>query len=117
MSKVSKYHEQLRALEQLKQQIQAMENDEELRGEIEFSEKLKALRDAYGYSSRKVLEILGISNEGADFGAGKRQSRTAKVYRNPHSGETVTTKGGNHKVLKAWKEQYGAEKVNSWVEQ
>ncbi|EPG5989341.1 transcriptional regulator, partial [Pseudomonas aeruginosa] len=26
------------------------------------------------------------------------------------------TKGGNHKVLKAWKEQYGSETVESWLQ-
>ncbi|MDI7111006.1 transcriptional regulator, partial [Pseudomonas aeruginosa] len=25
-------------------------------------------------------------------------------------------KGGNHKVLKAWKEQYGSETVESWLQ-
>lgn len=45
-----------------------------------------------------------------------RKARVVKKYRNPHSGETVETKGGNHKVLKEWKAQYGAETVESWLE-
>jgi hypothetical protein len=27
----------------------------------------------------------------------------------------IETKGGNHKELKAWKEKYGADTVESWV--
>jgi hypothetical protein len=38
------------------------------------------------------------------------------VYKNPETGETVESKGGNHKVLKAWKEQYGAEQVEGWLQ-
>jgi hypothetical protein len=30
-----------------------------------------------------------------------------KVYKNPHSGEIVETKGGNHKTLKQWKAEHG----------
>ncbi len=39
-----------------------------------------------------------------------------QVYRNPETGEVVETKGGNHRVLKAWKEQYGADTVNAWLQ-
>ncbi|WP_256219368.1 DNA binding protein, partial [Pseudomonas sp. NBRC 111133] len=38
-----------------------------------------------------------------------------KVYKNPHSGEVVETKGGNQRTLKAWKNEYGAEVVESWL--
>jgi hypothetical protein len=38
-----------------------------------------------------------------------------KVYQNPHTGELIETKGGNHRGLKAWKEQYGAATVDSWL--
>lgn len=44
-----------------------------------------------------------------------RKPRQAKVYKNPHSGELVETKGGNHKTLKEWKSQYGADEVESWL--
>ncbi|OTH38125.1 transcriptional regulator, partial [Pseudomonas aeruginosa] len=40
-----------------------------------------------------------------------------KVYRNPETGEVVETKGGNHRVLKSWKEQHGAKTVNSWLQE
>jgi len=44
-----------------------------------------------------------------------RRARVVKVYQNPHTGELIETKGGNHRGLKAWKEQYGAATVDSWL--
>src|SRR5690606_5257047 len=43
------------------------------------------------------------------------RARKVKQYKNPNTGETIETKGGNHKTLKSWKEQYGAETVESWA--
>lgn len=42
-------------------------------------------------------------------GKGTRRARSLKLYKNPHSGEIVETKGGNHKLLKEWKGQYGSD--------
>ena len=39
-----------------------------------------------------------------------------KVFKNPYTGEVVETKGGNHKVLKSWKAEHGAETVESWLQ-
>ncbi|TVP54100.1 MAG: H-NS histone, partial [Halomonadaceae bacterium] len=43
-----------------------------------------------------------------------RRKRPMKTYRNPHTGETVQTRGGNHKVLNAWRKQYGSDEVAGW---
>ncbi|MBI6883042.1 histone-like nucleoid-structuring protein, MvaT/MvaU family [Pseudomonas putida] len=51
----------------------------------------------------------------AEAGVRTRRARVVKVYENPHNGELVETKGGNHKTLKAWKEQYGAQTVEGWL--
>jgi hypothetical protein len=48
---------------------------------------------------------------------GTRKPRQIKIYKNPHSGEVVETKGGNHKVLKEWKAEYGSDEVESWLAQ
>ena len=44
-----------------------------------------------------------------------RKKRMIKEYRNPYEREIVETRGGNHKTLRAWKDQYGAEVVDSWL--
>jgi hypothetical protein len=40
-----------------------------------------------------------------------RRPRSQKVYKNPHNGEVVETKVGNHKTLEEWKGQYCSEEV------
>lgn len=45
----------------------------------------------------------------------KRAPRKVKCYTNPHNGEKIETKGGNHKGLKAWKDEYGAAVVETWA--
>ena len=47
--------------------------------------------------------------------AGTRKPRQVKVYKNPHTGEVVETKGGNHKTLKEWKAEHGSATVESWL--
>lgn len=47
--------------------------------------------------------------------AGTRKPRQVKVYKNPHTGEVVESKGGNHKILKEWKAEHGSATVESWL--
>lgn len=48
--------------------------------------------------------------------ASGRRERQLKRYLNPNTNEVVETKGGNHKILKEWKTQFGAELVESWLQ-
>lgn len=41
--------------------------------------------------------------------------RQTKIYTNPHSGDVIETKGGNHTILKGWKAQWGGDVVESWL--
>lgn len=45
-----------------------------------------------------------------------RKARQVKTYKNPHNGEIVETKGGNHKTLKEWKAKWGGDVVEGWLE-
>ena len=62
----------------------------------------------YQKSLRDVISLLdpdakiGKSTRTAKAPAGKR-ARKVKQYKNPHTGEVIETKGGNHKTLKEWK--------------
>ena len=38
-----------------------------------------------------------------------------KVYKNPETGERVETRGGNHRILKAWKLKYETANIEDWV--
>lgn len=44
-----------------------------------------------------------------------RKARVVKTYTNPHTGQKVQTKGGNHKLLKEWKAKWGGDVVEGWV--
>lgn len=45
-----------------------------------------------------------------------RRERALKRYKHPDTGEIVETKGGNHKVPKAWRAEHGADTVESWLQ-
>ena len=118
---------EFRALEQqLAAQLAELENlknDDGLKREIEFEQKLRNLLGEYGYSLRNVIALLDPQAStrrapaATESKAGSRKPRQVKIYKNPHSGEVVETKGGNHKVLKEWKAEYGADTVESWLAQ
>lgn len=120
MSKLAEFKRLEAQLAEQLRQLDALKNDNELKKEIEFEEKLRGLLNEYGYSLRQVKQILDPETSAKEpkvvQGRGQRRERQLKVYKNPESGEVVETKGGNHKVLKAWKEQYGADKVESWLQ-
>lgn len=59
-----------------------------------------------GSKNEKLTDIIA--------GQPKRAARKVKCYTNPHTGEKVQTKGGNHKGLKRWKDEYGAATVEGW---
>ena len=101
-------------------ELETLKNDDGLKREIEFETKLRDLLGEYGYSLRNIIAILDphSSNRRSPAAAetkGTRKARAVKVYKNPHSDEVVETKGGNHKVLKEWKAEYGSDTVESWL--
>ncbi|OOE11737.1 transcriptional regulator [Stutzerimonas degradans] len=113
MSKIAEYK---RLESQLAEQLAALDKlkaDSQLKQEIEFENRLKALLKEYGFSLQTVLDILDPQPAGA-IQTRSRRARTVKVYTNPHTGVVVETKGGNHRVLNAWKGEYGAQTVNAW---
>jgi hypothetical protein len=118
MSIIAEYKALEAQIAEQQARLEALKNNQKLQKEIEFENKLRALLAEYGYSLRNVIALL-------DPGAGKtsvalvkdaRRERAVKIYKNPNTGEVVETKGGNHKVLKAWKAEYGAEKVEGWLQ-
>ena len=125
MGKISSYYEKQKAVQQLQEELQKMEADKELKKELDFKEELGKLMDKYGKSGKDMLEVLAALDPAVknkiDQGGGSssndgRKKRPLKTYRNPHTGEVVQTRGGNHKTLNAWRQQYGKEEVARWQE-
>ncbi|WP_313326307.1 histone-like nucleoid-structuring protein, MvaT/MvaU family [Pseudomonas qingdaonensis] len=102
-------------------ELESLKNDDGLKREIEFEKKLRNLLGEYNYSLRNVVAILdpqAASRWAAPIAVaekGNRKPRQVKQYKNPHTGEVIETKGGNHKQLKEWKAEHGAEEVESWL--
>lgn len=98
--------------------LESMKADEKLKAEMDFERKLTALMSQYDKSLRDVIMILDpyVARETvkANDGKGNRKARAVKIYEHPDTKERIETKGGNHKTLKAWKEEHGSEMVESW---
>lgn len=120
MSKLAEYRQLEKALAEQLQQLEQMKDDDGLKQEIEFETKLKGLLSEYDKNLRDVIAILdpNRASKPAPAPTGSkttRKARKVKTYKNPHNGELIETKGGNHKTLKEWKEKYGGDVVETWA--
>ncbi|PMU08671.1 MULTISPECIES: histone-like nucleoid-structuring protein, MvaT/MvaU family [unclassified Pseudomonas] len=121
MSKLAEFRQLEKHLAEQLQALEALKGDVGLKKEIEFETKLRALLAEYGYSLPNVINLLDPQSSRrastVDSKVGTRKPRQVKVYKNPHTGEVVETKGGNHKTLKEWKAEHGSATVESWLTQ
>lgn len=122
MSKLAEFRELERNLAAQLAALESMKSDSGLQREMDFEHKLRNLLAEYSYSLRDVIAVLdpnaSIRRGPVGIAApekGKRRARQVKQYNNPHTGEVIETKGGNHKQLKEWKAEFGAETVESWL--
>ncbi|WP_426119950.1 histone-like nucleoid-structuring protein, MvaT/MvaU family [Pseudomonas sp. DSP3-2-2] len=122
MSRLAEYRKLEQQLAAQLAELDAMKNDSGLQSEMQFESKLRGLLAEYGYSLRDVISLLDPTaakrGKPATLGAPEKRTRRArelKVYNNPHNGEIVETKGGNHKLLRAWKDEHGSDVVESWL--
>lgn len=120
MSRLAEFRQLEQKLAAQLAELEEMKGSSELQREIEFETKLRDLLAKYGCSLRDVINILDPqasrrSTAPVDVERSPRRARQVKQYKNPHNGEIIETKGGNHKLLKEWKAQYGADEVESWV--
>ena len=123
MSRLAKFRKLEQQLADQLAELENLKNDDGLKKEIEFETKLRGLLGEYGYSLRDVISLIDPTaakrGKSAPLAAPAekrtRRARELKVYKNPHSGEIVETKGGNHKLLKTWKSEHGSDVVESWL--
>ncbi|WP_282282199.1 histone-like nucleoid-structuring protein, MvaT/MvaU family [Pseudomonas sp. PS02302] len=121
MSLIQEYRQTEAAIEEMKQRLEQLNSDERLQKELEFEKKLRALLSEHSKSLRDVIAILdpnagGKTKNNAAQPTAQRRARTLKRYKHPETGEVIETKGGNHKVLKAWKSEHGADTVEGWLQ-
>jgi hypothetical protein len=118
MSKLVEYRNLERHLSEQTALLDSLKNDPVLQKEVEFEEQLRALLGEYGKSLRDIEALLNpISKRPAAQTEKKsRKARVLKTYKNPLTGEVVESKGGNNKLLGAWKAQFGSEAVEGWLQ-
>ncbi|MBZ9559114.1 MULTISPECIES: histone-like nucleoid-structuring protein, MvaT/MvaU family [unclassified Modicisalibacter] len=117
MSLINEYTRKEQLLKQLSQELKELEDNKEVKRDLEFKGRLEALMKEFEKSPKDVLDLLAPpkqeqSKSQAPTG---RRRRKLKVFKNPHTGEVVETRGGNQKTLKAWKDEHGDSTVESWL--
>ncbi|WP_313738652.1 histone-like nucleoid-structuring protein MvaT [Pseudomonas sp.] len=120
MSLINEYRATEEAIKELQARLANLSQDDKLKKELEFEGKLRALMGEYSKSLRDVIALLdpdakiSKSPRGAAKPATPKRARKVKQYKNPHNGEVIETKGGNHKTLKEWKAKWGGDEVEGW---
>ncbi|SDS17697.1 H-NS family protein MvaT [Halopseudomonas litoralis] len=119
MSKLAEFRHIERQLAAQLAELEALKDDKGLQREIEFETKLHELLAEYTFSAQETIRLLdGQPSKQTSVAVPVKAAsrvRRVKTYTNPHNGQVVQTKGGNHNVLKEWKAEYGAATVESWV--
>lgn len=121
MSLINEYRATEEAIKELQARLANLSQDDKLKKELEFEGKLRALMGEYSKSLRDVIALLDPESKlskaprGAVKTTATKRARKVKQYKNPHTGEVIETKGGNHKTLKEWKAKWGAEAVEGWA--
>jgi C4-type Zn-finger protein len=120
MSLLSEYRATKEAIEELQERLKNLEQDEKLQKEKQFEEELRKLMSTHGKSLPDIIAIIDPSARSSKSTliakpAPAKRTRKVKQYKNPHTGEVIETKGGNHKVLKAWKAKWSSDEVESWA--
>ncbi|AAO57766.1 DNA binding protein [Pseudomonas syringae pv. aptata] len=122
MSLINEYRATEEAIKELQARLKNLSQDDKLQTELEFEGKLRTLMGEYQKSLRDIIALLDPDAKvnkaprgGAVKPAGTKRARKVKQYKNPHNGEVIETKGGNHKTLKEWKAKWGSDDVESWA--
>ncbi len=121
MSLINEYRATEEAIKELQARLANLSNDDKLKKELEFEGKLRNLMGEYQKSLRDIIALLDPDAKsvkaprGAVKATGTKRARKVKQYKNPHNGEVIETKGGNHKTLKEWKAKWGGDVVEGWA--
>lgn len=93
--------------------IKDIERSEAFKKEQRIIKDLERIAKKHSCSKKTLSAILEQITDTPNKREIKR--RELKIYKNPETGETLATRGGNHKILKAWKEEYGLKRVEEWL--
>jgi len=115
MSKINEYRATAEKIKELQNKLQNLSTDAALKKELEFEEKLRSLMQEYNKSLKDIIVIIDPDNPILRKTKNDiKRTRKIKRYTNPHNKQQIETKGGNHKILKQWKAEFGSDLVESW---
>ena len=108
------------ALAKLKKEIENLEKSESYKSEQSLIRGVGKLLIKFGKTKAELIEFLsdGTTTQAAaktSTSKSARKRRKLKIYKNPFTNEAIETRGGNHKVLKAWKAQYPTQNIEEWI--
>lgn len=122
MSIINEYRSTEEEIKKLQERLKQLSQDSKLQQELEFEGKLRSLMGEYQKSLRDIIALLDPESRLFKAAApvkaaapASKRARRVKQYKNPHTGEVIETKGGNHKALKEWKATWGADEVEGWA--
>ena len=108
------------ALAKLKIEIANLEKSESYKKEQSLIRGVEKLLHKFGKTKAELIAYLS-DGKTTNVTAKKTEStntrkrRKLKIYQNPLTNETISTRGGNHKILKAWKNQYPKQNIEDWI--
>ena len=107
-------------LAQIEKELKSIERSAAFKKENVISRALNNLMKKHGCSKNDLISILqgdsaAPAKRSVASSSKTRKPRKLKVFKNPNTGETVETRGGNHKVLKAWKSEYNLANIDEWL--
>lgn len=115
MTILNRYLQIKNKIQELRENMRAIEESPDFQREKDFLNKLRDLMNEYGKTTGEVIVTLSPKNDDKETNTKRRRKRKLKIYKHPETGDVVETRGGNNKTLKVWKAQYGSEIVDSWL--
>jgi polyphosphate kinase 2 (PPK2 family) len=109
-----------RQLALIEKELKSIERSAAFKKENAIARSLNNLMKKYSCTTKDLIAILQGNSSAPTKRVAKKSTKTRKprklkIYRNPKTGDTVETRGGNHRVLKAWKEKYEMSSLDSWL--
>ncbi|SEI74140.1 H-NS histone family protein [Allopseudospirillum japonicum] len=117
MNKIHKLREFLakeKQLQALQQEVQHLAQSTAVQEVVKFKQELQALMEQFNLSEAEVLDMLRPPATQAPAQESVKYQRAQKIFRNPHTGETLEIRSRNHAKFQAWKRTYGDE-VETWL--
>lgn len=118
---LAEYQKKQALFQQLRDELDEIEADPEFAQHLKFVEEIDAVLEKYGKHRRELGALIPPSMRPANQDNAKRDGRsgprsvTLRVWKNPHTGETVEAKNKLNKTVRAWIEEHGQEEVDSWI--